>query len=181
MRSSVESRRKRLEELKRKLQVEVLNKSETLVELEEINKKLSQVFATKDIKEILIDKGVSKVFEEIKVLLKEIEKKTEKPKEVKIPPYPKIPWPPKRVWADVDWKNMPRQMEIDWKRMPRTKMPKVQKVKVDNFPDEIADRVVIEKDDLKRPRRIVEEFDGFTLETTISRKDRSVEIETNRK
>ena len=174
------SRRERLKELKRKLQTEVLNKPETLLELKEINEKLSQVFATKDVKEILIDKGFVEVFEEIKAILQKIDKKAEKPQKVKMPPFPSMPKPLKKVEADVDWHRMPKQ-RIDWERMPKQeklKFPPVQKVHVGNFPDEIANKFLIERDEGDRPKRIVEEFDDFTLETTLVQDGKEIRGET---
>ena len=115
--------------------------------------------------------------------MKKIEKKTEKPKEVNIPPFPAIPKPLKDVNAKIDWERMPRQTKIDWKNMPaqkEVKFPKQQKVYVENFPNEISNRTLIEKDDMKRPKRIVEEFDNFKLETNINRRDTSTEITTKK-
>lgn len=88
---------------------------------------------------------------------------------------------------DIDWKGMPRQMEIDWKNMPKTefpkipKPPKVQKVLVNNFPDEIPNRVVIERKENDDIKNITEYYDDFILTMDISVDGKRTEVSINKK
>lgn len=65
-------------------------------------------------------------------------------------------------------------------RQTKVVFPEQQKVFVDNFPNQIPNSFEIDKDDWERPTRIYEEFDGFALETTFERSNKSVKGEVRK-
>ena len=131
------------------------------------------------------DKKVAKEIKDLKTMVKslkfpkphkQVEIDWDKMPKQKIPKMPKIPKFPN----ELKIKEMPRDMRVDWNKMPAfpkiPKSPEVQKVLVKNFPDEIPNRIIIDRNENDEIKSIAEHYDTFTLTMDISHKDKRTEV-----